>query len=179
VPHYRTEGVRIGDRLLYSLCDDAAGCEPWVTDGTDAGTRRLADVGPGGDSSFPVGFIQSGDFVYFTAYDSRGRELWAIPASALTLAACEDGWDNDGDGGVDLADPGCRLATSKTESPQCNDGVDNDGDTAVDLDDPNCAGQAWRKERPGCGLIGIEGVAFAAAVLARRSVLARRRARAG
>lgn len=64
------------------------------------------------------------------------------------LAACSDGWDNDGDGAVDMADSGCAspnddsekphdpVCTSPsgtTEVPQCSDGVDNDGDGAKDF----------------------------------------------
>ena len=60
------------------------------------------------------------------------------------VAECSDGVDNDGDGFVDLDDPGCTNAEDddETNSPpavvQCNDGIDNDGDGLVDLDDPGC-----------------------------------------
>jgi ELWxxDGT repeat protein len=167
----------IGDRLVFTSCDADAGCEPWVTDGTDGGTRRLADIGPDTDSSNPRRFIRSGDFVYFSAQDSRGRELWAVPLSALSLAACEDGFDNDGDGAIDAgSDPGCFGPKMRTESPECDDGVDNDGDGTIDLDDPTCGGNAWAKERQGaCGLLGIEGAVFAGAALARLRALRRRK----
>jgi lysophospholipase L1-like esterase len=67
---------------------------------------------------------------------------------------CDDGIDNDGDGLIDLADPGCKDASAGREDPQCNDGIDNDGDAAIDLDDPQC-GAAWDNReaaRTGCGL---------------------------
>jgi len=57
---------------------------------------------------------------------------------------CSDGLDNDGDGLVDLNDPGCENAQDNDETNvpppqyQCNDGVDNDGDGLIDLDDPGC-----------------------------------------
>jgi hypothetical protein len=59
---------------------------------------------------------------------------------------CSDGRDNDGDGFVDNADPGCR--NDATEAPDnrttpvgdCHDGRDNDGDGLVDsAQDPGCA----------------------------------------
>lgn len=65
-------------------------------------------------------------------------------------AACADGIDNDEDGLVDLADPGCTDASDSdesnpappppppSESPQCSDGLDNDSDGKVDEDDPGC-----------------------------------------
>jgi hypothetical protein len=82
--------------------------------------------------------------------------------------ACDDNIDNDGDGFVDYpADPGCRNASSTTESPECNDRIDNDGDGKIDFDggasatqgavsgtpDPQCT-VAWHgSEAPvWCGL---------------------------
>ncbi len=61
------------------------------------------------------------------------------------VAACADGRDNDEDGAVDAADPGCRDADDDVEHdpptpPQCADRVDGDGDGALDWpDDPDCA----------------------------------------
>jgi hypothetical protein len=59
---------------------------------------------------------------------------------------CNDGFDNDGDGLIDGADPGCELngdlEAPDPVLPQCNDGVDNDGDALVDFpDDPGCASE--------------------------------------
>ena len=53
---------------------------------------------------------------------------------------CADGFDNDGDGLVDSADPGCRVSDEegRGREPQCQDFVDNDGDGLIDLDDPGC-----------------------------------------
>ena len=65
---------------------------------------------------------------------------------------CADGVDNDGDGKVDLADPGCASETDddETDPPpppaQCADGVDNDGDGKVDLADPGCANETDNDE---------------------------------
>jgi hypothetical protein len=70
---------------------------------------------------------------------------------------CSDGKDNDGDGLIDAADPGCHSdgnannaasydASDDNEAnggsgagaPQCSDTVDNDGDGLVDAADPGC-----------------------------------------
>src|SRR5205814_10279747 len=54
---------------------------------------------------------------------------------------CNDGIDNDGDGLIDEADPGCAFNMGRTEAPnpaQCNDGLDNDGDGLIDTADPGC-----------------------------------------
>jgi formylglycine-generating enzyme required for sulfatase activity len=82
---------------------------------------------------------------------------------------CDDGNDNDGDGAIDLADPGCANPDWPREDPQCQDGADNDGDLGTDFDggvaagnptglpDPHCAGKPWRDRETGtrCGL-GLE-----------------------
>ncbi len=65
-----------------------------------------------------------------------------LSCSADDSNDCSDGADNDGDGLIDAADPGCEL-NGNLESPDpvlnaCQDGVDNDGDGLVDLDDPGC-----------------------------------------
>lgn len=41
----------VGDDLYFSGNDAAHGTEPWVTDGTQEGTRLVADYSPGADSS--------------------------------------------------------------------------------------------------------------------------------
>ncbi|MFH1405645.1 MAG: Ig-like domain-containing protein [Nanoarchaeota archaeon] len=56
---------------------------------------------------------------------------------------CSDGKDNDGDGFIDLNDPGCEDLSDDDETdssyvPQCRDGIDNDGDGFIDLNDPGC-----------------------------------------
>ena len=61
---------------------------------------------------------------------------------------CADGLDNDSDGKIDLADPGCASASDDNEADdppppppptQCADGLDNDSDGKIDLADPGCA----------------------------------------
>jgi ELWxxDGT repeat protein len=57
--------------------DGVHGREPWVTDGTAAGTRLLADVFPGPATSVGVGSAAVGALRYFVANDGfHGHELW-------------------------------------------------------------------------------------------------------
>ncbi|MFN3198961.1 MAG: hypothetical protein ACE366_11240 [Bradymonadia bacterium] len=59
--------------------------------------------------------------------------------------ACNDGEDNDGDGLVDLEDPGCSSEGDPDEfdpppPPACDDGLDNDLDGLTDFpNDPGCS----------------------------------------
>jgi hypothetical protein len=85
--------------------------------------------------------------------------------------ACDDGADNDGDGLIDLIDPGCVDAADPDERDPllpCDDAVDNDGDERIDFypvtfaypgddttppsgaGDPGCKNPAWFSEDPRC-----------------------------
>jgi ELWxxDGT repeat protein len=67
------------DTLFFGGRDDAAGSEPWRTDGSLAGTGRVADLVPGERSSSPVLFGALGSVLLFSAMDdTAGRELWAL-----------------------------------------------------------------------------------------------------
>jgi ELWxxDGT repeat protein len=71
-------------KVIFSASDGKSGVEPWITDGTAAGTHILKDIDPRtstspfpSGSSFPSDFTVSSDKVYFTANDFRhGLELW-------------------------------------------------------------------------------------------------------
>jgi ELWxxDGT repeat protein len=66
--------VIAGGALYFAGLDASTGCEPWVSDGTPAGTELLADLQPGTpDSSGPQGFAAIGNRVYFT---SLSGGLW-------------------------------------------------------------------------------------------------------
>lgn len=69
------------------------------------------------------------------------------------LAACSDGWDNDGDGRIDRLDPDCLTDQDNSERPkdpqctspniasekeQCRNGLDDDLDGLTDALDPGC-----------------------------------------
>ena len=72
-------------------------------------------------------------------------------------AQCANGRDDDGDGSVDLNDPGCSSSSDNSESPdpptpppaaQCANGRDDDGDGDVDLNDPGCSSGSDNSESP-------------------------------
>ncbi len=81
------------------------------------------------------------------AYRSQILGITAIPA-------CDDVVDDDGDGLVDLLDPGCLDAADAFETNAlvaCDDGFDSDGDGLVDWpDDPGCANPYGLLEDPEC-----------------------------
>ena len=62
--------------ILLSLSDGTHGYEPWITDGTSAGTFLLKDINPNGDSN-PNSFGKASGSFYFSADNgSIGEELW-------------------------------------------------------------------------------------------------------
>ncbi len=97
-----------------------------------------------------------------------GIERTATVQIQSVITDCNDEVDNDGDGRIDLNDPGCEHSRDPSEAdpmvaPQCGDGQDNDEDGEIDYpDDPGCdaAGDDdeadWRA--PAVGLEGRFGV---------------------
>lgn len=64
--------------------------------------------------------------------------------AASTHTQCSNGFDDDGDGRIDLSDPQCQNSADDSEGngynvAQCMDSLDNDSDGLVDLADPDCA----------------------------------------
>lgn len=72
--------------------------------------------------------------------------------AAYVAEICYDGFDNDGDGVVDIIDPDCAgscVPTSKQEqNKKCSDGLDNDCDGLIDGDDPDCSGSCTITDNP-------------------------------
>jgi ELWxxDGT repeat protein len=80
-----------GSRIFFAGWSQAAGTELWVSDGTEAGTRLLADLEPGSDSSSPFAVTLFGDGVLFTAADRQhGIELWFSDGTAAGTRMVRD-----------------------------------------------------------------------------------------
>src|SRR4029077_6027449 len=101
------QGIQDG-RLLFSAVDsssafDGTGLEPWISDGTAAGTRQVADIHqqvtpfPGGGLppvpgwSSPGPSVWTGSAFLFAADDGlTGRELWATDGTAAGTRQVRD-----------------------------------------------------------------------------------------
>ncbi|XXF75317.1 hypothetical protein P2318_19840 [Myxococcaceae bacterium GXIMD 01537] len=74
--------VVVNHRLLLPAADENFDWEPWVSDGTEAGTTRLMDLNPFGSSS-PSQLTRAGEVVYFSAADNQGiLRLWRTDGRA-------------------------------------------------------------------------------------------------
>jgi ELWxxDGT repeat protein len=88
---YRGEFVRLGSQVLFTADDGIHGYEAWITDGTAAGTRLLADACPGVCSSAPLGLTAAGSRVFFSADDgAHGKELWITDGTTAGTALVAD-----------------------------------------------------------------------------------------
>lgn len=112
--------------------------------------------------------------------DFAGRQMAGFN---IAPTACNNGIDDDGDGAIDAADPGCRDATGDLENPQCQDGINNGGSPGIDFDggaaanggvalgapDPHCT-QPWIRHEatPSCGLGAELALVFGALGFRRR-----------
>ncbi|RMD82824.1 MAG: hypothetical protein D6815_08175, partial [Candidatus Dadabacteria bacterium] len=130
------------------------------------GGERIRLVDPAGNAFVDFRYE---DFWYPEA-DGAGRSLVARdPAQPVALFGRKEGWrpsgwiggspgaaepslcsngvDDDGDGLIDVSDPGCDGPGADTEAPACDDGRDNDRDGVVDLADPGCQGSSGTTEQ--------------------------------
>jgi hypothetical protein len=86
--------------------------------------------------------------------EHEDHEMMRQFQAVATIAHCEDGLDNDGDGLTDFAggDPGCDVTTDPSErgpTLTCDDGIDNDGDALTDHPaDPTCGSPTGITEVP-------------------------------
>ncbi|TAJ02734.1 MAG: hypothetical protein EPO68_17955 [Planctomycetota bacterium] len=64
--------------LSFGAAVGATGQEPWITDGTSAGTKLLANIAPDAAASSNIALVERlGTRAVFTAHDGvHGRELW-------------------------------------------------------------------------------------------------------
>jgi ELWxxDGT repeat protein len=78
-----------GDKLLFMASDSAYGYEPWITDGTEAGTFMIKDINPGENDGLSTFFIYVNEYgtdyflplpdgkMIFPADDGlHGSEMW-------------------------------------------------------------------------------------------------------
>jgi hypothetical protein len=140
------------ERVTLSTIDDDTEVDTVLyVRGDCDGDEELAcgdDVGDDPRSSISVDIPEAGTwFVVVDARIGRGQFVLLVsrtPAGGVGVPACVDGRDNDGDGRVDLRDPGCEAADDPDEAdpaelPACSNRVDDDGDGAVDNEDPGCS----------------------------------------
>ena len=104
--------VALGDgRFAFTADDGVSGTEPWITDGTVAGTYRLADINAINNGSQAVAPTQGrafqrlddGRFTFVANDGKSGNELWVTDLTAAGTSLLKDinpGGSNSGPGTV-------------------------------------------------------------------------------
>ncbi len=75
-----------GRRVFFAGTDSLDGAQPWVTDGTPAGTRRVSVLPAPAASSEPANLTPLGGRLLFTAWDGTQSALWVADASGSGAA---------------------------------------------------------------------------------------------
>ncbi len=86
----------------YSLSN--ADWELWKSDGTTAGTTEVKDINPGIDGSYPNGFYEFNNELYFVARNAaNGKELWKTDGTTSGTALVKDIYPGADDGVTTLS----------------------------------------------------------------------------
>ncbi len=85
--------ARLGDRIFFTACTAAAGCELWSSDGSAAGTIRRTDLAPGTGSFLLAAPTAIGDRLYLAGcQQATGCEPWVSDGSAAGTHRLGDIW---------------------------------------------------------------------------------------
>lgn len=82
--------TRLGDWVYFAAEDGVSGAELWRSDGTAAGTERVADLNPGPDGSAPRAPVVFAGRLYFFATAGGVSTLWATAGAPGDLEAIAD-----------------------------------------------------------------------------------------
>ena len=114
-----------GDKVYFFANDNVNGAEPWVTDGTAAGTFMLKDIAPGAASSLVSlsRFATIGNKTYFMAKNATsGKELYQTDGTPAGTSQVMDFFPGIEDGlDIDIVALNGKLLFSGKTSGQFNE----------------------------------------------------------
>jgi ELWxxDGT repeat protein len=149
----------VGERLVFSASSPERGMELWMSDGTEEGTRALAEMIPGSESSAPSHLKAAGNRLFFSAVaPGYGRQLWTLPLDGIVELFTRG--EVTGDGRINLADAiaTLRLLFVGAVSLACEDAADANDDGRLQPADAIgtllrifAGGAPFPPPYPGCG----------------------------
>ncbi|MFM7248631.1 MAG: ELWxxDGT repeat protein [Planctomycetaceae bacterium] len=98
----------VGNIAYFAAGDAACGRELWRTDGTAAGTLRVADIEPGSAGSDPEGLTPVGTQLFFAATRAGDRELWVTDGTSSGTRLVKN---------IKTVDPGAYGAPEFSSAP--------------------------------------------------------------
>jgi ELWxxDGT repeat protein len=99
--------VTVGNFAFFTATTAMHGKELWRTDGTEAGTQLVCDIGPGRTGGEISGLTEVGGKLFFVAdTPGTGRELWTSDGTTVGTAMVKDIVPGPGDG---VSDGWARL----------------------------------------------------------------------
>ncbi len=69
--------ITVPNQTIVMLCDETNGTEPWISNGTETGTKPLGNFNPDGDSHMIETPVKMGSQLYFSFNaDTLGAQIW-------------------------------------------------------------------------------------------------------
>lgn len=144
----------LGADLIFTAYDDAHGSEPWISDGTPAGTHLLFDASPGPSGSDPRDLTTAGGRVVFAAHggDATGNQLWSTDGTAGGTSAL-------------ATFPATRTASSVAAPQLYNPDAYKDpavtvgGATYFAATDPDHGQELWKTDGTAAGTVRVSDTA--------------------
>src|SRR6188472_990815 len=104
----------VGSEVYFVAIDGVHGSQLWKTDGSETGTKMVADIGQGGAA--PEGLTAVGSKLYFSANDGvHGRLLWKTDGTAAGTRIVRDATGSGVRNPANLAAVGSELYFSASE----------------------------------------------------------------
>jgi ELWxxDGT repeat protein len=129
----------LGSKVIFHANDGAHGFEPWITDGTVAGTRLLRDICPGACPSFTFSQASFGARMILSAEDPvHGRELWITNGTTAGTRLLKD-----------ICPGSCSSRIRRI--------LELGGQRIFVAEDPTYGGQVWKTNGTPRGTVRVTG----------------------